>query len=407
MGQNMSKNVKTGNGSMAEYLGSIGEGKVLLSKEPLSFDWIPSELVGRGSELRELASMFLGIENHSVSCRAVVTGNVGSGKTVLTRRFYLDLAAKLEGRRKFVLSHVNCRNHPSTSQVLQQIALSLDSGHPERGFSSGEIIQGIRRNLNAHGNHLLLILDEVDVLVRRDSSDLIYKLLRIDEGKDKSGTISMILVSQDASLFTLFEKAIKSRLGASNTLVLPPYGSNDLVGIARQRYEASCRPGSVGDDTLEKIGSFSSDAGGDARMAIELLEAAIRRAEKKGRGEVLPEDVRPSKLRDSSVEPSQVDVLGVHQKLVLLGISRRLKKAEEISSGDARKLYELVCEEYGEKPRGYTTFWKHMKRLETEGLITSRSSSSNEGRGRTQYITMPNSSPAVLGARIERDLVSR
>ena len=93
--------------------------------------------------------------------------------------------------------------------------------------------------------------------------------------------------------------------------------------------------------------------------------------------------------------------------MILLGICRRLKNSEEVSSGDARKLYELVCEEFSKKPRGYTTFWKHIKELETEGLVVSRSSSSKKGRGRTQYITMPNSSPAVLEGAIEMELLSR
>ena len=402
----MSKNVELHFGTMGDYLDRIGAGKVLLSKEPLSFDWTPPELVGRQEELSELASIFSGIENHNVNCRAIVTGNVGSGKTVLTRRFYLDLSSRLDGKRKMAPAHVNCRNHPSSSQVLQQIALSLDSRHPERGFSSGEIIQSIRRNLEARDCHLLLILDEVDVLVRRDSSDLIYKLLRVDEGQERRGSISLILVSQDASLYTMFEEAIRSRLGASNILTMPPYGSRDLTEITRQRYEASCRLGSVGDEVLEKIGRFAADAGGDARVAIELLEAAIRRAEKDGRGNVVVSDVQPSVQREASVEPSQVNRLGLHLKLILLGICRRLKNSEDISSGDARKLYELVCEEFGKKPRGYTTFWKHVKELETEGLIASRSSSSKRGRGRTQYITMPNSAPAVLEGTIARELLS-
>jgi cell division control protein 6 len=401
----MSKNNEREKAAMADYLDRIGAGKVLLTKEPFSYDWTPPELIGRDAQLGELASMFMGVENHSVSCRAIITGNVGSGKTVLTHRFGLDLSSKLEGRRKIVLAHVNCRNHPSTSQVLQQIALSLDSRHPERGFSSGEIIQSIRRNLRAHDNHLLLVLDEVDILVRRDSSDLIYKLLRIDEGQDEWGSVSLILVSQDNTLFNLFERAIKSRLGGSTVLIMPSYDAVELVGIARQRYEAACRLGSVGDETLEKIGRFAAEAGGDARLAIELLEAAVRRAEKAGRGDVLSEDVKPSTRRAAAIEPSQVHELSKHQKLVLLGICRRLKKAEEITSGDARKLYELVCEEHGSNPRGYTTFWKHMKHLEAEGLIESRAASSAQGRGRTQYITMANTSPAVLESRIERDLL--
>ena len=57
----MSKNVEINKLVMADYLDRIGEGLILVSKEPLSYDWTPPELVGRGEELRELASMFLGI----------------------------------------------------------------------------------------------------------------------------------------------------------------------------------------------------------------------------------------------------------------------------------------------------------------------------------------------------------
>ncbi len=389
---------------MAGYLDRIGAGKVLLDKGPLSYDWIPPALVGRDEELSDMASIFAQIENHDTSCRAVVMGPVGSGKTVLTQRFADDIQRHLDGRRRIVITHVNCRNHPTGSQVLQQIALSLDSRHPERGFSSGEIIQSIRRNLHTHESHLLLILDEVDVLINRDSSDLIYKLLRIDEAQEQQGSISLILVSQNSTLLKLFEPAIISRLGQSNVIEMQPYDADTLTGIAAQRSEVACRTGSVSEETLAKIGRFAADSG-DARMAIELLDASIRRAEKAGRGEVMPEDVRPSTLRKSSLEPSSVDNLSLHQKLVLLGICRRLKKSEEVSSGDAQKLYLLVCEENEVKARSYTTFWKHLKSLETEGLIETRSAKTNVGRGRTQHITMNNTTPATIESRIERELL--
>ncbi|HJM29793.1 MAG: AAA family ATPase [Candidatus Thalassarchaeaceae archaeon] len=389
---------------MAGYLDRIGAGKVLLDKGPLSYDWIPPHLIGRDVELGDMASLFSQIENHDTSCRAVILGPVGSGKTVLTQRFGEDIQRHLDGRRKIVLAHVNCRNHPTGSQVLQQIALTLDSRHPERGFSTGEIIQTIRRNLHTHESHLLLILDEVDVLVRRDSSDLIYKLLRIDEGQEHTGSISLILVSQDHTLLKYFEPAVISRLGQSNIIELQPYDADTLTGIAGQRAGVACRTGAVSDETLSKIGRFSADVG-DARMAIELLDAAIRRAEKAGRGDVLPEDVRPSTLRKASLEPAQVDNLSIHQKLVLLGICRRLKKTNEISSGDAQKLYQLVCEEFAFKPRSYTTFWKHLKALEIEGLIETKTANASAGRGRTQHITMTNTPPATLESRIEKELL--
>lgn len=399
----MSKNDRTNIELMSGYLDRIGAGKILVNREPISFDWTPSNLVGRDKELSVLAAMFSHIGDQNSSCRAVVTGPVGSGKTVLSKRFGEDLLKHLEGKRKISYAHVNCRNNPSTSQVLQQIAVSLDSGHPERGLSSGEIIQSIRRNLLAHKNHLLLVLDEVDILVRRDNFDLIYKLLRIDESQERQGSLSLILVSQDPMLMKLFEPAIISRLGASNILQLNSYNKKGLIEIAKQRSDIACRTGSISEEILEKIGAMASESG-DARLAIELLDSSIRRAESAGRGEVLIKDVEQSSARTASIEPSQVDGLSKDQKLIMLGLCRRLKKTSEINTGDAEKLYRLVCEEYEIKPKSYTTFWKHLKLLENQGLIETRNDKSNVGRGRTQYITMNNVAPANLATRIELDL---
>jgi Cdc6-like AAA superfamily ATPase len=240
-------------------------------------------------------------------------------------------------------------------------------------------------------------------LVRKDNFDLIYKLLRIDESQNRQGSLSLILVSQDSMLLKLFEPAIISRLGASNVLKLKPYNQKGLTEIAKQRADIACRNGSVSDEILEKIGIMASESG-DARLAIELLDSAIRRAESAGRGEVLIEDVEQSSTRAASIEPSQVDRLSKDQKIIMLGLCRRLKKESEINTGDAEKLYHLVCEEYETKPKSHTTFWKHLKLLENEGLIETRNDKSNVGRGRTQYITMNNVAPANLASRIETDL---
>ena len=84
----MSNNDVSTSHMMADYLiDRIGAGKVLLDKSSFSFDWTPPLLVGRDEELSELASMLIGMEGHGVSGRAVSTGPVGSGKTVMQHRF--------------------------------------------------------------------------------------------------------------------------------------------------------------------------------------------------------------------------------------------------------------------------------------------------------------------------------
>ena len=104
----------------------------------IRLDSSKSWLAGKES-WNHLASMFMGIGNENVSGRAVVIGHVGTGKTVLTRRFGEDVVRGVGWHQKDVLSHVNCRNHPSTSQVLQQIALSLDSGTLREGLALGRL----------------------------------------------------------------------------------------------------------------------------------------------------------------------------------------------------------------------------------------------------------------------------
>ena len=103
----MSKNDRTNIELMSGYLDRIGAGKILVNREPISFDWTPGNLVGRDKELSVLAAMFSHIGDQNSSCRAVITGPVGSGKTVLSKRFGEDLLKHLEGKRKISYAHVN------------------------------------------------------------------------------------------------------------------------------------------------------------------------------------------------------------------------------------------------------------------------------------------------------------
>ena len=189
---------------------------------------------------------------------------------------------------------------------------------------------------------MLLVLDEVSVLLLREGDDLLYQLLRIDEGREEVGTLSLILVSQEPMVH-LFEAAVKSRFGQSNRIKLKPYEEKELREIVEQRSSVSCKKGSVRDDAKSRIAGFAAETG-DARLAIELLESAIRRAEKKGENEVAPEHVEPSNTRGAGIEPDMVDGLSEHQKMCLLALCRRLRMEESVTSGDAERLYHVVCE---------------------------------------------------------------
>ena len=388
---------------MAGYLDRIGAGLVLKDIEPLSFDFIPLKLVGRDDKLLDLASIFSTVIMPETSCNALITGPVGSGKTALAKVFAKDIKENYSRKRKLDYLHVNCRNHSTTPQVLHRIITSLEPRYPVRGLSSSEVLSSIRKVLRNSNKHLLIILDEVNYILRKEGNDLLYNLLRIDEDKQGKGTISLILISQEEVLNSL-EPAVISRLGSGNHLRLSGYSRDGLFEIAKQRANLSLFEESYNHEILNLIADSASTKG-DARNVLHLIEGAAKNAEKDGRKNIIAKDVQKISSKEvTAVEPHTIDSLRPHAQLLLLAICRRLKKETEMTSGDAEQLYHVVCEEYNQSPKGHTTLWKYIKDLELKEFISSKYGAVPQGRGRTQIISMPNVLPLDLINRLETRL---
>lgn len=391
---------------MSSYLDRIGAGFILNKPEVFGFDYVPEILVGREDLQGQLASLFSTIGHPEGTGRAVVTGPVGSGKTALVKRFCEDLIRHVADKRNIKYVHVNCRNASTASRVMQKIVQDLDPGHPDRGLGVGELLTSLRRMLQGDNSHIIVVLDEVDHLLRHSGDDIIYKLMRIDEDGSRAGTLSAILISQEQVL-DMLENAVISRLGRSNHVRVPPYDENGLLKIATQRREIGLVTGTCTDDILNLISQAAAPSG-DARQAIELLEGAAKRAESSGRSLIEPKDVQKTVITlPNNVDSMNIEDIPSHAMLVLLGLCRRLKNKENVTSGEAEKLYHVVCEEYDQAPKGHTTFWKHLKRLAQEDIIVSKTAKSDIGRGRTQHISMPHMLPSDVARRLETLIPSR
>ena len=297
-------------------------------------------------------------------------------------------------------------------RVAQRILHQFDPGHPDRGLSLGELLLSLRKMLRRTSTHLIVVLDEVDHMLRRSGDELLYQLLRIDEDQDGTGTLSLILISQEQVLDVL-ETAVLSKFGQSNHLRIPAYSVDELEAIARQRAEIALVPGTW-DDGILRLLAERAGTSGDARRVIEYLSSAAERAEFRQDGHteqtITVDDlhaVNDALATNTTHHLEVVDDLPAQGMLVLLAMCRRLRNEQSMTMGDVERLYAVVCEEYEQKPKSHTTLWKYVKQIEREEIIATRVAAVPGGRGRTTTSEHAHFLPADLASRLELLLPKR
>ncbi len=380
----------------------LGGPSVFKDLGKLDFDYVPEELPHRDNEVRSITRVFKGLTQGGQRENLLIQGPVGTGKTAIAKLFARDFATVLKSQGKTLETvHVNCRRRKTSGLAMLGILNHFEPHYPERGFGVGEMQRDLRKHLERRDAHLLIILDEVDALLRADGSDLVYDLTRFN---DESGPgwvgVSLIMVSQHDILQQMDEAALSTF--KKNVLHIEPYGSEALEAILSQRVDMAFRPGVVDPDNVCLIADIAAEEG-NARQAIEILWKAGVNAEDNNRDTVSADDVRTAKADvRSHITESKLRNLQTHPLLVLLSLARRLQRdaSAYATTGSVEEMYHLVCEEYEEEPRGHTMFWKYLKQLQDAGMTLARLSGKGQA-GTTQHISIPDAPADIVISKVE------
>jgi len=376
---------------------------VFKDRAKLSFDYIPEKLIHRERQMKALFDLFDPVLSSSGSGRALLIGGVGTGKTALSKRFSIEFKARAEGKMGVEFALVNCRLTPTNNGVLLKIVQRFDPNFPDRGFSISEMLRILKKHLEKRKSHLVVILDEADVLIKKSGSDLIYSFTRFDEESlAQKASISLILISQ-RDIMNIMDTATLSTFRRTSVIQFTKYNASELEDILKTRAELAFREDAVEDQCLELIADIASEYG-DARYAIELLEASAVITDEKGSDLVGPEDVRGAKAQ---IKPyfteERLQQLDKNHKLALLAIARSIRSKSYISTGEAEKTYKTVCEEYEKKVRAHTQFWTYLKDLDAYGLVDTKKSGKGIP-GKTTLISLSDIPAAELIEVLERTL---
>jgi cell division control protein 6 len=365
----------------------------------LSFEYVPEKLRHREEQMRALEILFRPMISEGRSCSAFLYGGVGTGKTVTAKRFCADMAAYCQSKNKRMdCIFVNCRIRNSEYSVLLQFVRHFDRGFPERGFSQEELLRSFRRRVEESDTPLVIILDEVDILLKNSNRNLIYQLSRMSEELKKS-SISLILISQIA-VSQLLDEASVSTFKRANAVRFERYSGEELAEIIRYRADEALVPGALADPEVRLLSEIATQFG-DARFAVELIERAAMLAENEENGHITADNIRTANaMIYSDVSENKLRDLDMNRKLTLLAIARAIKKKSSLNIVAAEKTYAVVCEEFSHTARKHTQFWMYVQDLERAGFVSTEVRNEQEG-GRVTYISITNIPPKELAKKIE------
>lgn len=368
---------------------------VFKDETKLDINYIPYRLPHREKELHLLTEFFSFLLRtpEKMAQRVMITGDVGSGKTVLSQRLGANITRETNKRGiNFRYVHVNCREYRgSLFLVLHHIISVFHPNFPRRGYSAEELLRTFLQILDNQKVYIILTLDEFESLVDREGSEAVYKLTRLQEVRlNKPQRVSLICILRSLKAVEKLDASTRSTL-QFNIIHLENYSKQQLVDIFNDRVSIAFKPLTVPEDTVNLIAELAFSENGNARFGIELLWRAGKYADAESLDIVTPECVRKAVSSIYAViRKSDLTLLNLHEKLFLLGIARFFKENQKmyVSLTQAEQSYIVVCEEFNVQPHSHTQLWKYLQTLSTIGILEKKVSTSGS-RGRSTLIYLP------------------
>ncbi len=376
---------------------------------PLSIDHVPVDLPHREEKLRFLAQLFRFTLDSpgSMNQRVLLTGNIGTGKTAVSKRFGIDLMKAAKSRKiNLRYIHVNCREcRGSLFLILKRVLGEFIPSFPQRGYSSEELLQMLMEILDRENVFAVLALDELDSLIRTEGTVPLYNLTRFQEARlNKPMRLSLIGILRQPEYLKRLDRSTLGTL-QQNILEMEPYSIEQLVTILESRVKLSFKEGTVPEESILFIAELASTTG-DARYAIELLWRSGKYTDLEGKRELEPEHVRKAV---STVYPTvrgdYVKTLSRQERILLLAAARALESsgAAYATMGEIEEVYRIVCEELREAPRAHTQVWKFVRELSASGIIEAKKSGKGV-RGRTTLIGLSATPASAMRKWLELSL---
>jgi len=384
----------------------LSETKIFTNRNVLRHDYVPDNLPHRSEQIEKLASILAPTLKLSKVSNIFLYGKTGTGKTAVARFVLNHLGGKAKKvSARIQTSYINCRLAGTNYRILADLCRTIGVSIPFTGLAVGEVLNRFRNYLNASKTSLIVVLDEIDALIKRQDDDsILYELTRINEGLRENWT-SLIGISNDLHFKEFLDPRVLSTL-SEEEVVFKPYLADELYDILSDRAKAAFMKDVLVDSALRLCAALAAGEHGDARRALDLLRVAGELAEREGVNNVVEKHVKQAQNKIDRDRVSEVlSSLPLHSKIVLISAYLLGTRSPEGSiTGDLFEVYKELSNMVPVEPLTQRRVSGLINELDAMGILNARVVSF--GRyGRTKKIRLGVSPTAVNEVLSEDRLV--
>jgi archaeal cell division control protein 6 len=364
---------------------------LFLKKGALQDGYMPETISHRDEQIKQIAKILAPSLRGDRPSNLFVYGKTGTGKTLsikYTTAQISDLAAQKNLPLKVL--YVNCKMKKIADteyRLFTELAKEFGKAIPPTGLPTQEVYTKFFDALEEKSQLLILVLDEIDQLIKKVGDGILYNLTRINS-ELKTSKVCIIGISNDLFFTDHLDSRVKSSL-SEEELLFPPYNALQIQSILRDRVKTAFKEGVVKEGVVEKCAAIAARDHGDARRALELLRVAGELAERDNISNV---EVKYLDLAEDKIERERViDIVQTQPKqyqLTLYSImSLYSPDNRTIFTGEIYELYRKLCGRIDMRPLTQRRVSDIIGELDMLGIITAKVISKGR-QGRTREISL-------------------
>ena len=319
---------------------------VFFDKKALQSNYIPKTILHREEQTKQIANILAPTLKEEKPSNIFIYGKTGTGKT-LTVNYTTQKLFEVAEKENIPLRilYINCKLKRSTDteyRLIAQLARELGKAIPPTGLPTEEVYRAFFKVLNKQKQNYILVLDEIDQLIKKTGDNALYNLTRINESTESQ--ISIIGISNDIMFVDNLDPRVKSSL-SEEEIVFPPYNAFQIQSILKQRAEIVFNKDVLEMGVIEKCAAYAARDHGDARRALELLRVAGEVADRKNFKKIIIEHI--DEAEEKIDRDRLIDMVTTQPKqyqLVLYSIlTLRPGKNNSIFTGEVYEIYKSLC----------------------------------------------------------------